>query len=74
MELNDAIFTCCQEDIIVWILRNVMMSGPKQTSNMDIIARIVYGFKQTLITIFVKRSIVDVWRGPELIKCFVIYE
>ena len=43
-------------------------SGSSLVSNMDAFARVVNGF------FFAKSSIVDIWRGPELIKCLTMHE
>ena len=40
-----------------------MYSEPYQTSKMDRLAKIVYGFYP--LTIFAKRSILDIWKGSE---------
>ena len=38
-------------------------SEPNQTSNMDLFAKIVFGWKA--LTIFAKNSIQDIWLGSE---------
>ena len=49
-------------------------SGPSLVSNIDTFARVVNGFIWALPTFFAKSSIVDIWRGPELIKCLTMHE
>ena len=70
VEWNHFIFTCLPFiQISVWILRAVMHQspkahlGPSQASKINLFARIVNVFKLTLLTIFVKSTIMDVWRA-----------
>ena len=57
----------CQRDISAWILKAVLYppvnaySGPRQASQMELLARIVVNvFKLMLLTIFSKNSTVDI--------------
>ena len=49
-------------------------SKPSQASNMEFLARTVKNFKLSLLAFFAKRSIADVRKRYELIKCFTIHE
>ena len=69
VDWNDSIFTCFPFiHIFVWILRAVMYQSaevrptPSQASKINLFARIVKVFKLTLLTIFVKSIVTDVWR------------
>ena len=74
------LYTCCLRDISVWILTTFSYPpvdphfGPSQATKMDLFTRLINGFKLTFSTMFARSSIVDIWRGPEFIKCFKIYE
>ena len=71
VEQNDAIFTYCQEGISIWILRTLLYASEeehsqlRQAPKMDLFPGIVNSFTLTLLTIYTKRSIVNVWRAPE---------
>ena len=46
-------------------------SEPSQTSNMDLFAKIINGWKT--LTIFAKRSILDIWLGSEYASVWTSY-
>ena len=55
--------THCWTPFKNWTLNSEAYSEPCQTSKVEIFAKIVNGFCQ--LTIFSKRSILDVWQGSE---------
>ena len=64
VDWNVAIFTCCQGDISVRILRTMQYPGAaahtglSQTYKMDVFARTVNSFKLKLLTVFAKSCII----------------
>ena len=50
----------------IWIRQSNVYSGLYQTSKIDRFAKIGTGFKP--LTIFAKRSILDVWQGSEYVS------
>ena len=68
VDQNDSIFTCLPSlHIFVWILRTLMYQSaelrpePSQAPKINLFVRIVNVIKLTLLTIFAKSYIIDVW-------------
>lgn len=70
VDQNDAIFTCCQGEISVWILRTVLHLparahfGPNQAPEIALFVRITDSFKLMLLTFFVKNMFEGVLNMP----------
>ena len=75
IDRNDVVFTCYQGDISVWILRTMLFLPKEAHCEPNPTSFCVNSYWLWInVADYAKNFIVDVWSGPELIKCFKIHE